>query len=110
MRGGRRRERKNHASQVVEDWLPEFLCCAVGFFVVLICELCLNVSLQLDVQGDEPPLVLVLHGIYFYAAALLRALIIALLLLALDFHETCRNFIPLGFLFFWQTGRKLAHE
>lgn len=56
----------------------------------------------------EPPLMF--HGIYFYAAAFLRAVIIASLLLALDFHETCGNFFPLEFLFFCQTGRKLANE
>lgn len=86
-------------------WVP--VLCSWAPCSVLICELCLNVFLQLDVQRDVP---LMFHGIYFYAAAFLRALIIALLLLALDFHETCRNFVPLGFLFFCQTGRKLANE
>jgi len=59
--GGRGRERwKQIVSQAMEVWQPDFLCSGV-LCSVLICELCLNVFMQLDVQRDVP--VLVSHGI-----------------------------------------------
>lgn len=110
LREGRKRKEKKETCFTSDGklaaWVP--VLCSWVLCSLLICELCLNVFLQLDVQRDVSPLMF--HGIYFYAAALLRALIIALLLLALDFYETCRNFVRLGFLFFCQTGRKLANE
>lgn len=52
-------------------WL--LVLCSWVLCSVLICELCLNVFLQLDVQRDMPALMS--HGIWFYAAAFLWALI-----------------------------------
>lgn len=49
------------------------MLCSWVLCSVLVCELCLNVFLQLDVQRDVPALMS--HGIWFHVAAFLLALI-----------------------------------
>lgn len=82
-------------------WL--LVLCSWVLCSVLVCELCLNVFLQLDVQRDVPALMS--HGIWFHVAAFLLALISLLSFCwLLVFMKPVETLFLLGFCFSVKLG------